>query len=758
MKFSYNQLKKLLKFKQSPTQIAELMNLHITEVESISINAPFTNVVVGEILEIRNHPNADKLHLVKVNIGNETLPIVCGANNIAVGQKIPLALVGAKLPDGEIKEAVIRGEKSFGMICSETELGLAEKSEGILVLKASAIPGTPVEELLDTNADTVIEPKILSNRPDLMSYIGMAKELAAVLNIDFHLKTDLNFTETTGSANKTITALKVKVEDSKLCPRYLARVVRNVTVKPSPKWMQDILNASGLRPVNNIVDIANYVMLELGNPIHTFDWEKVGEREVVVRLAHEGESLFCLDGAERKLDNKTLVIADNKNPIAIAGIIGGEESGVGEQTRNLVIEVASFDKISVRQTSKRLGISTDAQLHFERGVNPLSLENAMARVLNLIQADSPACEILGGQIDVRGKLSPNTMPLRVRAEDINNLIGVNISLQQMTNILNRLDLPTVIRRNDLLIKIPSSRPDIIGMNDIAEEILRIYGTDQVPFVMPQISSQPFEMPPIEELKKRVRNLMERLGFVEVYTHPFDDLPRENKVKLENPLNQQWTYLVDDLQNGLDKLNINRAEYKIFELSTTFQDLGDVLPVEEQQLAALIQGKDAYRIVRGLVDKLATELGLVLQMEEYVHYSGLLIQLPNQSTVMGEILNLGDNKAQFTLEISRLFPYIAKERNFIELNKFPATKMDMAFVIGPEVRIGELQKMIKTIDPLVEEVELFDVFELSKEKDRSVAFHISLRSPERTLTSAEREDIHARITETAKTQFDAKLRE
>lgn len=756
MKFSYNYLKKWLKFKKTPQEIAELMDLHITEVETVTANAAFTRVVVGEILEIRDHPNADKLHLTKVDVGNQELDIVCGASNIAVGQKVPIAQVGAVLPGGfEIKEATIRGEKSFGMICSEQELGLADKSNGILVLKPSAIPGTPVEEILGAGTDAVIEPKILSNRPDFMSYVGMSRELAAVLNIDFKSPVDLSFTE---SKTKTMTALKVKVEDTKLCPRYLGRVVRNITVKPSPKWMQEVLNASGLRPINNIVDIANYVMLELGNPIHTFDYAKVGGGEVIVRPARTGETLLCLDGVERKIDDKTLIIADHKVPIAIAGIIGGEVSGVDDQARDLVIEVASFDKVSVRRTSKRLGVQTDAELHFERGVDPLSVETAMNRVLNLLQADCPDCEVLAGSVDVHGKLPSPFNLLRVSSDAISQLVGTPISASQMSGILNRLDLPTEVRRNDLVVKVPSYRKDIVGMNDIAEEVLRIYGTDKVPMVMPSTVGRPFNMPEIEKTKMLIKELMVRLGFTEIYTHPFDDNRHDgHKVAIANPLIEQWSHLSDDLSANLVNLDINRPTYQIFELGTTFTDSGAVLPNEEQQLAGLIKGPDAYRRARGVLDRLIKELGVELRMTEFVHYSGLLIQLPNQDTFIGNLVAVDEHRAKFVLEISRLAPFITSTKHFVEINKFPAVKFDMAFMISPETRIGELQTMITDIDQLVDRVELFDIFTM-KDGSRSVAFHIDLRAKDRTLVSEERDAIHTRIVEAAKSQFGAKLRE
>lgn len=755
MKFSYNYLKKILKFKKTPHEIAELMDLHITEVESLTTNAAFTNVVVGEIVEIRDHPNADKLHLTKVDIGNQTLNIVCGAANIAVGQKVPVALVGAVLPgDFEIKEAVIRGEKSFGMICSETELGLSDKSSGILVLKPSAIPGTPVEQILETNTDTSIEPKILSNRPDFMSYVGMGGELAAVLNIDFKSPVDTKFTE---SKTKTQSILKARVEDVKLCPRYMARVVKNVTVKPSPKWMQEVLVASGVRPINNIVDIANFVMLELGNPVHTFDLSKIEGGEVVVRNAHEGETLLCLDNIERKLNDSTLIIADSNKPIAIAGIIGGVESGVLGATSDIVIEVASFDKTSIRKTSKKLGIATDAKFHFERGVTPLSTEIAMSRVLNLIQADSPACEILSSPLDLHGKLPAPFSILRVSVEGINRLLGVTISATQMAGILNRLDLPTEVRMKDLVVKVPNYRQDISGMADIAEEVLRVYGTDQIPFVMPAIVGKPFVMPEIEKLKMRIREILVRLGFNEVYTHPFDNSNGEHKIKLANPLSSAWTYLTNNPALQLEELEIGRPMYQIFEIGVAFEDRGTVLPSEEVVVSGLVHGPQSYRWVRGVIDKIANELGVQFSPTEFLHYSGLTLKLTGQDEEVGKIVALSEHTTEFVIGLGKILPHVARVKHFVELNKFPAIKFDVAFVVKPEVKIGELQSMIQDIDKLVDKVELFDIFNLPKSDNRSVAFHVELRAEDRTLVGEEGDAIHAKIVETAKSQFGADLR-
>jgi phenylalanyl-tRNA synthetase beta chain len=388
-------------------------------------------------------------------------------------------------------------------------------------------------------------------------------------------------------------------------------------------------------------------------------------------------------------------------------------------------------------------------------VDPLSTEIAMNRMLNLLQSDSPGCEILSGTVDVHGKLPPSFTLLRVSVDAINQLLGITLSAQQMAGILKRLDLPTEIRRDDLVVKIPSYRKDITGMPDIAEEILRLQGSDQIPFIMPVVSSKPFEMPEIEQLKKRIRDLMVRLKFTEVYTHPFDAINSDDKIPLLNPLSEHWTYLVDDLSPGLLALEINRPSYRVFELSTTFRDAKDILPVEQQQLACLLHESDAYRAARGAADIFIDELGLNGGWEEYLNYAGLQFKIDGH--YVGHIKAHSENRAEVSFNVSQLLPYIAPAKQFIEMSKFPALKMDIAFIVKPEVRIGELQKTIQGVGRLVSKVELFDVFELS-EQQRNVAFHIELRAEDRTLTGEERDAIHARIVEAAKETFGATLRE
>ncbi|MFH0905443.1 MAG: phenylalanine--tRNA ligase subunit beta [bacterium] len=754
MKFSYNLLKTWLKFDKTPQEIAELMDLHITEVERLTTSGAFSKVVVGEILEIHDHPSADKLHLTKVDIGTETLAIVCGASNIAVGQKVPVAVIGAVLPGNfEIKAATIRGAKSFGMLCSGQELGQIDKSEGILILKPAAIPGTPLEEALETNTDSIIEPKILSNRPDYMSYLGMAREIAAVLNTPRQPPIALDFTE----AKSPIAGdLRLSVKDKTLCPRYIGRVVKHITVKPSPKWMQDVLTASGLRPINNIVDIANYVMLELGNPIHAFDHSKVEGREVVVRLAKSGEQLLGLDGVKRELDDQTLVIADKKKPVAIAGVIGGENSGVDEQTHDLVVEVAAFDRVSVRRTAKRLGVQTDASLRFERGVDVLSLERAMARVLNLIQADCPDCKISIGALDVHGKLPKPFAALKVSSGKIDQLLGISVPIDEMANILTRLGLPAEIKKKDLIVQVPSSRQDIIGMPDIAEEILRIHGSDAVPYVMPTIVSNAFELPKIEQIKMTIRELMTRMGFVEIYTHPFDDINTDKrKVSILNPLSERWIYMKDDLVPELLTLSPSRSEFRIFELNTIFRWAKAVLPLEQQQLAGRIRHRDAYRHARGVLDAINRQLGLALEFEELVRLPGVWIEFEGES--VGHIIARSEDEASFSLLISRIIPAIRTAKQFAELPKFPPAKMDMAFVVDSETRVGQIDSAIRLVDPLITTVELFDIFRLP-DGQRNIAFHIELRSDDRTLTKEERDKVHAKIVAQLKKDFGATLRE
>ncbi|MFH0912431.1 MAG: phenylalanine--tRNA ligase subunit beta [Patescibacteria group bacterium] len=706
MKFSYNWLKELVEFKESPQELADLINTHITEVETLEgESGGYMGVIVAEILQIDAHPNADKLHLVTLNIGlGKRVTVVCGADNIEVGQKVPLALVGAKLPVGEIKATIIRGVESTGMICSGEELGIAcplprdaareKKSEGILVLDKKASVGRPVQEYLQIADDSILDLKILSNRPDYSSYVGLAREISAVLGRDVSLlplpllgqegnsspakgrlggdgdilKIKLDYPE--DASTKTSDKVLVNVADPKLCRKYLAHYVANVEVKESPDWLQQKLISSGIRPISNIVDISNYVMLELGQPVHAFDADKIlrqaqdDKRVVVVRRAKSGEKMLALDGKTYELNPEVTVIADSENPIALAGIMGSEHSGVTDITRDIVVEVATFDPVTIRRGGKSLGLSTDASIRFERGLQPYLADLAMKRVLNLIHHIIPEAKIATGNVEMTEPSVPNKS-IEFKAEDISDFIGTKITSSDISKILQRLSFDVKASGKNMSVTPPPWRNDVQEMADVAEEVVRIWGIDKVVPAMPEV----IMTAPIPNTKLRrtneLKDLLARCGFAETPSHPFIGADWAGKLgfslddglKISNPLNSQWTHLVSNLWPNLLGFarNAGNEPIKIFEIANVFlppdphrhsgeltkrlqdrmnksirswtsQDdevmnalsvqhdgkgiISDAeLPVEIPLLSMLVSGKneEAYRTLRGIVESIVANV-------------------------------------------------------------------------------------------------------------------------------------------------------
>jgi phenylalanyl-tRNA synthetase beta chain len=750
MKFSYQHLASWLKLKLSPAELADLIYLHITEVESLTAANQWAKCVVGQITAIRPHPNADKLQLATVDVGDQQLEVVCGAANIAVGMNVPVALIGAVLPGGmKIRPAIIRGERSTGMLCSRAELGLSGDASGIMKLKDTLVPGTPLGQALGDTGDTILELKVLANRPDYMSYQSLAREIAAVLKQSFSSPIETEFPEV---AETTASALTVSVKSAD-CRRYLGRVVRNLQVGPSPAWLQAVLTASGLRPVNNIVDVANYVMLELGQPIHSFDYDKLSGGQIVVRAAKVGESLTGLDGIARTLDNQTLVIADKNQPVAIAGVMGSEGSGVTDTTRQIVIEAAAFDLVSIRNTARRLGLRTDASARFERGLDILLPELAMHRMLNLLTQLIPGCEILSGVIDLHDSLPPARRIVSVPVATVTNLLGVEISVAIISDILTRLDLPTTVRGDDLVIEVPNYRADITNAADIAEEVIRIYGVDQVASVLPTIQLAAVYLSPELRVEQAVRDSLVRAGLTEVYTAPFDT-GHEGAVVLANPLTTTATHLKTTLVAGLADLEIRRDHFQIFEIGTVFAVSREPLPTETRQLAIRVHEPNGYRVVRGLLNHVLDVLGVKPTFQEVSGINGLRVMADRH--ILGEIVQQ-DNDGYVSLNLTAMTPLVNWSVQFVPPPKYPSVKMDMAFTLPSRVRIGALTDVMMAIDPLVARVELFDVFVLP-DGTRSAAFHVELRSSTRTLTKADRDLVSDRIQKQLWEQYKAKLRD
>jgi phenylalanyl-tRNA synthetase beta chain len=767
MKIPFSIIKSWTKFKGTPDELKSLIDLHITEVEEVIESGKFSHMVVGEIIEILPHPNADKLQITKTKVGDQTLQIVCGGKNIAVGQKVPVALPGSMIASGiEIKEANIRGEDSFGMLCSGTELGMDDGVDGVMILDKDLEVGTPLAQIFDEAGDVAFDLKVLANRPDYMSWLTIAREVSASLGTDFTYQLPIEFSETRKFT--TADSLSIKNSVPKLCSRYMGRVVKNIQVEPSPTWLQAILLSIGLRPINNIVDAANLVMLETGQPIHVFDLAKIHRGALTVRTAKAGETIACLDDQTRKLTAEDIVIADGKGALAIAGIIGGTHSAVALTTTDIAIEVANFDSKTIRLSSRRLGVRTDASSRFERGVDIHLAPVALGRLLNLIHELSPTSQIAKGAIDIHAELAPIKREISFNLDKIKQMIDLPLTNAQITKILISLGIPSSVDGKSLKTSIPSYRSDISLEADIAEEIIRIHGLDKIQSRMPQVYLSPVSMPNMMKLVERVSGLITRLGFVEVKTHPFTtpsaviarskaEATKQSSLDLiaiENPLTENWTHLKTNLLSGLMSLEYQSNQLMLFEINKTFIKSKQAQPIEITQLAVRIDGSGAYSHARSVLSAICASLGVSDDYRELS--SGLGLEIVVNQEKVGEIIYHTDTSAGFVIDLDKIIDLVIWTKSMVDIPKYPEIKIDLAFEVNDGIRIGAMQDAILASHELVVESELFDVFSLSDAK-RSAAFHLVLRSPERTLTKEDREAVQSAVIEKLGKLFQATLR-
>jgi len=785
MKFSYNWLKELVEFKQSPQELADLITLHITEVESVvSKSANYTGVIVAEILQIDTHPDATKLHLVVLDIGlGKRVTVVCGANNIEVGQKVPLALVGATLPVGEIKAAIIRGVESKGMICSGEELGIEKKSTGILVLDKKASVGRPAQEYLEISDDTILDLKILSNRPDYLSYIGLAREIVAVLDKEWKMPVDLTYLENVDI--KTADKISVEVLDSESCPKYLAHHISNVEVKESPSWLQEKLISSGIRPISNVVDISNYIMLELGQPIHAFAADKLKNNQIIVRHAKEGEKILALDGQTYALNSEVLVIADSSEPIAIAGIMGGETSGVTDLTKDIILEVATFNPAIIRRGSKKLGLSTDASIRYEKGLQPYLANLAMQRALNLIKQIIPEAQISAGNVDV-SKKEQEYLPIELTVDQINNLIGVKLTVGEISKLLQKLEFTVSNSGKNIVATPPPWRRDIKEMADIAEEVVRLWGINRIKPVMPDVTMTAptlnLQLIKINQLK----DLLVKCGFSETPSHVFIGeewasklgIKLEDELKVNNPLSSQWTHLKSNLWPGLLKFagNTGNEPVKFFEIANIFLPtdsnfIKDGLPIEISLVSMLISGKtpEAYRTLRGVVEMIVINIPKL----KFVAVPGSpedsfvnILRIMSDREVIGtieevsprlaNIIDVSEGTVWAEVNIQKLMELQKEDKKYQEISRFPSSQFDISVELPAAVSAGIMIDEIWLTSPLIQSVDVFDVYQLPT-GGRSIGLRIVVQAFDRTLTEAEIKVIESKIITLIITQHRGKIR-
>jgi len=783
MKFSYNWLKELVDFKFSPSELADLINLHITEVESMSsLSSGYTGVIIAEILEINLHPNADKLHLVVLDIGRgKQVEVVCGASNIEVGQKVPLALVGSKLSGKEIKKAKIRGTESTGMICSGAELGLEEKSSGILVLPANASVGKPANEILDISDDVILDLKILSNRPDYLSYIGIAREISAVLGKPWKISLKTDFNETTSL--QTSKKIEVNIKNKKACPYYSARWVGNIEVTQSPEWLRNKLISGGIRPINNLVDISNLVMLETGQPIHIFDASKVQDKKIIVRQAQTDETILTLDGQQQKLNPEVLLIASQKSPLALAGIMGGEISGVNDLTREIIIEIATFNPKIIRRGSKSLGISTDASLRFERGLSSYFSQLAMDRTLHLIQSLIPKALISHGTVKV-GHNHSDFKEIEMSVQEINNLLGTKLASSQIVSVLKNLNFSVRQLKNKIKVSPPLFRLDIKELADVVEEIVRIIGINKVEPKIPIVAMHPPAINRDYQNIEALKNCLAKLGFSETPSHSFIGQVQVNKagiklnpgLKLINPLNVNWTHLSSSLGlNLLQFISNNQSEtnLKLFEINTIFaSDSKKILPLERKSMALVVNSKqqDAYRILRGILEYITQGISDIkfvpVPGSNDDKYINILRVISNQH-IIGSLEEISPSLASdlglplttvwAEIDLTKLFELSAKtNKKFLPFSQYPISSLDLSVELPISVSVGLLIDDIAQSSILIVDANVFDVYQLENGK-RSIGLRIRLQSPNRTLVNHEIKTVESRIINLIITKYRGKIR-
>ncbi|MBQ7107907.1 MAG: phenylalanine--tRNA ligase subunit beta [Clostridia bacterium] len=783
MKVSLEHLKSYVEINVSAEELCDRMVMAGFEVEeAINTAETMKNVVVGKILKITPHENSDHLLICQIDVGaDEPVQIVTGADNVFEGAYVPAALNNSLLPNGmNIKSGKLRGVASNGMLCSGGELCITEEDykgagvNGILILNEEYAPGTDMREVLGLN-DWIIDFKITANRPDCQSFLGIAREIGVVLGTEFKLPVP-SF-ETVGDDINNY--MQVEVKNFDICPRYIGRFVKNLKIGPSPEWMKRALKASGMRSINNIVDITNFVMLETGQPLHAFDYSDIKGSKIIVRNATEGEKITTLDDKEHTLSSEMLVIADAESPSCLAGIMGGLNSEIKDTTKNLFLESAKFRRDSVRRTSRAVGVRTESSARFERGTDIMNTEYASNRALQLIY-ELEAGEIVDGVLDVNNGL-PAERELIVSVQKINALLGLNIPAEKMVSILNSLHIPTTMIGDTLKCKIPSFRDDIEYMADIAEEVMRIYGYDHIVGTPINAAVLRGTLTKERAVDDSLKSLLTANGMYEIATYSFIgshttemlDLPegdsRLNYIKILNPLGDEYSVMRTQLVTSMltvisTNMNRKNADARFFEISKRF--VPKALPLVEQpnELKTLAlgiygDGEDFYTL-KGLVEQVLKTLNTTAHFERadepYLHPGRAAKAVVGGKTVavFGEVHPTTADKFDLNARayVAEIYLDMLSENEnplviYSPLPKFPAVSRDLALLCNSETPVGDLLDIIKNAGgKLLENVSIFDIYEGAQipEGKKSVAFNLTLRSPEATLTDEQIETVMNRV--------------
>lgn len=776
-----------------PKEYSDKLTMTGSKVEGFeNLGAELDKVVVGEVLTCEMHPDSDHLHVCMVNVGeDEPIQIVCGAPNVAAGQKVPVALNGSTLPGGvKIKKGKLRGVMSNGMICSHEEMGISESllgyepEYGILVLPEDAVIGTEIKDLFGLN-ENVIEFEITSNRPDCFSIIGLARETAVSFNKPFNIP-ERKFNETSDNINDKIS---IEVLDKDKCQRYCSRVIKNVKIGPSPKWMRERLEACGVRSINNMVDITNYVLLEYGQPMHAFDLRDLAGHKITVRRAEEGEVIKTLDEQDRTLTNEDLVIADAEKAVAIAGVMGGFNSEIKEDTTEVAFESATFDGASVRLTAQRVGLRTEASSRYEKGLDYNNTVPALERACQLVE-ELGCGEVVGGMIDVMGNV-PQQPVIKFRPDKINAFLGTDVSTEKMIEILTALEVK--VDTEAMTLVPPSFRPDLQAEADIAEEIARFYGYDVIPTTL--LSGEATRGMKNEEQKTEdiINNVLTAQGMSEIYTYTFvspsiydklnipADNPLRNVVKITNPLGEdtsvmRTTTIASMLEVLSRNYNYRNAQAKLFETAKVFLPTEPgKLPNEPVIITLGMYGGVDFFDMKGVCEALFEQLHIKNVSYEAVsdnptYHPGRCAVIKCGKYVLGTIGQIIPSVARkYAIETECFVGELSLENmmkcadnnvKYTHLPKYPSLTRDFSILLDKETPVAEIEKvMSKAAGKLLASLELSDVYEgkqIPKGK-KSVMYKAAFRAADRSLTGEEADNLHDKIVKKLESALGAVLR-
>ena len=768
------------------------------EVEKIEIaGSNLENVVTAKIIEKEMHPDSDHLTVCKVDNNKEILQIVCGASNHKAGDKVVLAQIGAKLSeDFVIKKGKIRGKESCGMLCSEVELGIGSDKDGIIILPEDAPIGVPFKDYLGIN-DTVFELEITPNRPDCLSHIGIARELSA------YYGKELKYPETeikNEIEEKTSDNVKVTIEDSNLSRRYTTRILKNVTVKESPKWLKERIESVGLRSINNIVDVSNFILMEMNHPNHVFDLDKIEGNEIKVKSAVKGDKLVTLDEQERELEDGDIVICDSKKILALGGVMGGLDSEVTDNTKNILLEVAQFNPQNVRKTSRRLTLSSDSSYRFERGIDVEDSIKVINRLANLIQ-EVAGGEILNGYVDVYPVPHENKVA-ELNFERLNRFVGKVIPREKVIEILRNLEIDVKDNGETLTLTAPSYRGDLELEQDYFEEIIRMYGFDNIENILPRVDINQSATLDTTKLTDRVKTICASTGLKEVINYSFipknalqklkyTGVSEDKLIDISNPITEDFvtmrpTLLYSLIKNAKDNMNRNISNIRFFEVSRTFEK-AEELAKENIKLGIILAGENDKTLwnpkpvhydfydLKGIVEEIFLKLKFQnfslkrsVQTEFHPGRSADVFVGKEYIGSFGEIHpdvleNFDLNKktvlvAEFNIDLIK--KYINKPFVYEGIVKYPAVPRDLALVMNENILVGDVLKTIEKIDKKVEKVELFDIYQgIGVEPGKkSVAISILLRDDSKTLEEKEINDIIDKILAKMKKDYMAELRQ